>query len=205
MNSVIVELATVLGRDGSPAWLEGLREFRVATAHCGSPTVEQRRAYRCADWAARAVAPIALDSYGMSKHAAKLRALREVADRDTATAARLSLGGVKGAITRKLGSSSAPVARTISDPAFVAWMACPAARVVVCASHSLLLARVADDRANGRAESLEEGDVVESDVLPSECLAGAAVYAARAAVITSESFQKIVPDHIDLLRQLAAM
>lgn len=52
-----------------------------------TPEVEELRAFAFADFAVRIVAPLALDAAGLKNEAAKLRALPEIMDRETARAA----------------------------------------------------------------------------------------------------------------------
>lgn len=52
-----------------------------------TPEVEQKRAYMCADWALRQIAPLALDAAGLSEAAASLRKLPEIRDQASAGAA----------------------------------------------------------------------------------------------------------------------
>jgi hypothetical protein len=57
----------------------------VGTA--GSTALRRRRAYRCADWAVREVAPRALRAAGLDEQAARLEALAPITDGATARAA----------------------------------------------------------------------------------------------------------------------
>lgn len=67
--------------------------MRVQTT-LSTPAVKQRRAYVCADYAARVVAPRALDFVGLGVEAQKLRELPAVASREEMRIAHLALRGV---------------------------------------------------------------------------------------------------------------
>ena len=61
-----------------------------------TPEIEAKRAYLAADFAVRVAAPIALELGGYKDHAAALRALAQVVDKETASAARAAATKASG-------------------------------------------------------------------------------------------------------------
>jgi hypothetical protein len=204
VNSVIAEFVKELRRNFAPAWRENKHEFRSKKEWPGSPSLEQRRAYRCADWTARTVTPIVLDAYGLHEHAAGYRALHEIIDRTTATVALDHIGRTKRDILRKMRSPALRLVKPTPDPpAALPWVS--HTQPLVCASGSIHLAREADDRSSGRADLLKDTRGVKPHVTPAQCLAGAAAYALRATVVAAEKAPTKAPDPLGLLRDLLAM
>ena len=73
--------------DGEREALIGPHLFTpIGTA--SSPEIEQRRTFLCADRAVRVFAPMALDARGLKEQAKRLRAAREIVDRETALEGR---------------------------------------------------------------------------------------------------------------------
>ena len=204
MNSVIAELVKGLRRNFAPMWRENKHEFRSKKEWPGSPSLEQRRAYRCAEWIARTVTPIALDAYGLHEHAAGLRALHEIVDRRTASAALDHLGKTKRDVRRKIRSPALRLVQPNPDPpAALTWVS--PAQALMCATDAIHLAREADDWSCGRAELRQDTSGKKAYVTPAQCLAGAAAYALRATVLATEMDPTKAPDPLGLLRDLLAM
>ena len=91
----------------------------------GSSELERKRGFACADWAVRVILPMRLDHYAqteglesLAEHAAALRDLPKVVDRDTALAAKMLAVRVRDA---------AYVAYNAADAAYVAYVAYNAA------------------------------------------------------------------------------
>jgi hypothetical protein len=204
VNSVIAELVKGLRRNFAAVWRENKHEFRSKKEWPGSPSLEQRRAYRCADWTARTVTPIALEAYGLHEHAAGMRALHEIVDRTTASAALDHLRRTKRDILRKIRSPALRLVQSNPDPS-AALPLVSFAQAHMCATDSIQLAREADDRSNGREDLLKDTRGAKGHVTPAQCLAGAAAYALRATIVATEMAPTKAPDPLGLLRDLLAM
>jgi hypothetical protein len=73
-------------RDDERQLLKSVAPLMVGTT--GSLALLKRRAFRCADWAVREMAPVALEARGFKEKGALLRGLVPITDRETALKAR---------------------------------------------------------------------------------------------------------------------
>ena len=99
----------------------------VATA--ASPSVERQRAYLCADWACRVIAPLGLRVRGLDQQATTLEALAPITNGRTARAARgVATAAAAGASAAAYAAASAAASATyVADSVAAAYAAASAA------------------------------------------------------------------------------
>jgi hypothetical protein len=111
------------------------------------PRLERRRAYLCADWAARRFAPLALEAAGLAVEADRLRQLKPIVNRPTAAAA----------------AEAAAETAAAAGPRAATWTAWTAAASGTVAAASAAAASAAAARASAAAEAARASEAARWD------------------------------------------